>query len=172
MIRGQKWSSSPLKTTDSFLGSPPFKAITPTGKRSPKGAANNCSNLSKPATASSSSTLATSMFTTTTSVVQSTSLLSSTSVLSTSLFTSYGAGNPDQQNQPSNEIASIGTGLLPTGSSYTAQSDGASIDWAKLPDPGAIEFTEPPAIEFSDSSAIEFPADFVDTWGDMLSGGV
>lgn len=152
VIRGQKWSSSPLKGGGggggSFHAGTGFKGITPTGKRSPKGR----SNLSK-SNGSSNTQNSAAAVSTTTSVLSSSSTTAvlTTSVLSTtSVFTaSYGGAVSVEP-----VVTLVGPG--PYGVVTTA--DGSAIDWEKLPDPPAIEFSDPPAIEF--------PEEFECSWGE------
>lgn len=129
VIRGQKWSSSPMRT-DSFLGP---RGKTTTGKRSVTG--KRSLKVGSPTNPSSNS-----------------SPMLTMSVLSSSVLTTGSVLNGEH---PGGEIAPIGA----YGGGAAVQSEGA-IDWEKLPDPPAIEFSDPPALEF--------PGEFECTWGDCI----
>jgi bifunctional DNA-binding transcriptional regulator/antitoxin component of YhaV-PrlF toxin-antitoxin module len=159
VIRGQKWSPSPLKGGGSFHAGGFVKGMTPTGKRSPKGRSN-------PSKSSGNTQNSVAAVSTTTNVLSSSSTTAvlTTSVLSTtSVFTaSYGGGASSMSVEP--VVTLVGASSSPYGVVTTA--DGSAIDWEKLPDPPGIEFSDPPAIEFSDPPAIEFPQEFECSWGE------
>jgi len=79
-------------------------------------------------------------------------MLTTSSALSTtaSVFATSSYVDGSLLNHPATIVGPYGAVAVQT-------DHGACIDWAKLPDPPAIEFSDPPAIEFAD--------EFECTWG-------
>lgn len=152
VIRGRKCATSPIEI-DTFMGSSSTKGTTPTGKRSPKGA-NNRSHLSK---SGNSSNLSSTFVPTLTTTTTTTSLQLSTSMLTTSMLSTASSIFTTNNHVEGSLLNHPATIVGPYGAVAVQIDHGTCIDWAKLPDPPAIEFSDPPAIEFAD--------EFECTWG-------